>query len=80
MNLNRVSFVEEKLFKSPEMPPRSPAAWVLPGEFNAMKNCARCNGRLAMLSGDIIVPFIDFPLEFDRTQGPFFGGKVGKVT
>ena len=45
------SFVEGKSVNSPEMPPSSPAALLLPGEVNAIKHCVRCNGGLAKMSG-----------------------------
>ena len=45
-------------------------AWVLPGEINAMKNCAGCNERLAALPGEVDVRFIALPSPFDRAQGP----------
>jgi hypothetical protein len=57
-----------------------PAAWVLSGEFNAMKNCARCNGGLATMSRKAKVRFIALISPFDRTQRPVCGGKVGQVT
>jgi hypothetical protein len=53
---------------------------VHPGELNAMKNCVRCNGGLATLSGEVIVRFIALLSPFDRTQGRVGGGKVGQVT
>jgi hypothetical protein len=31
LTTRKAPFVNARLFKSPEMPPRSPAAWVLPG-------------------------------------------------
>jgi len=46
----QLPFVEEKLVKSSEEPPRSSgmgASRVL----HAMKNCVRCNGGLATMSG-----------------------------
>jgi len=76
----KASFVEEKSVKSPEVPLRSPAAWSRPGEFNAMKNCARCNGKLATMQGEVRMRFITFPLPFDRRQSLVCGGKVGQVT
>ena len=44
--------------------------WVLPGEINAMKNCAGCNEELAALSGKVDVRFIALLSPFDRAQGP----------
>jgi hypothetical protein len=32
-----------------------PAAWVLPGEINAMKNLVHCSGILATMSGEVNV-------------------------
>jgi hypothetical protein len=43
-------------------------AWVLPGEINAMENCAGCNEALAILSGEVNVLFIELISFFDRTQ------------
>ena len=76
----KASFVEEKSVKSPEVPLRSPAAWSRPGEFNAMKNCARCNGGLNTLTGEVKVRFISLLCSFDCTQSPVCGGKFGQVT
>jgi len=52
---NALIIVEEKSIKSSEMPHQDPAAWVLSGEFDAMKHCVRCNGGLATISGIAIV-------------------------
>jgi len=42
--------------KSPEMSPHS-ASWVLPGNTNAMKKCARFNKRLTTQPGEVTVRF-----------------------
>ena len=76
----KAPFVEEKSVMSPEMPLRSPAAWVLPGEFNAMRNCARCKGGLSTLSSEVNVRFISLLSPFDCTQSPVYGVKGGQVT
>ena len=44
-----------------------PAAWVIPGELNAMKNCARSNGGLATMSDEVSVRFIGLFSPFDHT-------------
>jgi hypothetical protein len=41
--------VKEKLVKSTEID-LDPGALVLPGEFNAMKNCVCCKERLAIIN------------------------------
>jgi len=63
-------FIEEKSVKSPIKYHLDPAAWVLPGEINAMKSLVRCSGRLATMSGEVNVRFIALLSPFDRTQGP----------
>ena len=52
-------------------------AWVLPGEINAMENCAGCNEGLVTLSGEVDVRFIAFLSPFDRAQGLVCGEKAG---
>ena len=49
----------------------------LPGEINAMRNCAGCNEGLAILSGEDDVRFIEVLGPFDRVQGPACGEKAG---
>jgi translation initiation factor 6 (eIF-6) len=49
-----------------------PAAWVLPGKMNAMKNLVRCNRGLAIMSVEVSVRFIALLSPFDRTQGPVY--------
>ena len=51
--------------------------WVLPGEINAMENCAGCNEELATLSSEIDERFIALLSLFDRAQGPVCGEKAG---
>ena len=46
-----------------------PAAWELPCEINATKNCARCNGGLAITPGEVDMRFIALLSPFDRIQG-----------
>jgi hypothetical protein len=48
-----------------------PAAWVLPGKINALKNLALCNCGLATMSDEVVVRFIALFSPFDRTQGHF---------
>ena len=57
-----------------------PAAWVLPGKMNAMKNLVHCNCGLATMSGEINVRFIMLLNSFDSTQGPVYLRKVRQVT
>jgi hypothetical protein len=56
-----------------------PAAWVLPGEINAMSNLVHCNGGLATMLSEVNVRFIALLSPFDRTQGPIYSGKVSQV-
>jgi hypothetical protein len=54
--------------------------WVLPGEINAMENCARCYGGLTTLSGEVDVRLIALLSLFGRTEGRVGGGKAGRLT
>ena len=54
-----------------------PAAWVLPGKINAMKNCAHCHRGLTTLSGEVNARFIVLLSLFDCKQGRVRGGKAG---
>jgi hypothetical protein len=56
------------------------AVWVLPGELNALKNCAHSNGVLTTMLGEVGVRFIVLPIPFYRTQGRAGGGKAGRLT
>jgi uncharacterized protein with PIN domain len=78
LTARNATFVEEQSVKSPEIPHRSSCV-VLPGELNAIKNCIRCNGGLAKMSGKVNVEFIYFLSPFDRTQRHVCGGRVGQV-
>jgi hypothetical protein len=80
LTARKAQFVYEKSVNSPEMPPRSPAAWVFPDEMSEVKNCVRCNGGFNTLSEEIIVRFIPLCFPFDHTQSHVSGGKVGHVT
>ena len=56
------------------------AVWVLPGELNALKNCAHSNGGLNTMLGEVDMRFIVLLSPFDRTQDRVGGGKVGRLT
>ena len=43
-----------------------------------MENCARCNGGLTTLVGEVDVRFIALFVFFDRTQRPLWEGKAGQ--
>ena len=55
-----------------------PAAWVLPGEINAMKNCVLCKGRHATMSDEVNVRFIALLRPFEQTKSPFVEEKSVK--
>ena len=56
-----------------------PAAWVYPGELNAMKKCAHSNWGLATPPGEGDVRFITLLSLFDHMQGRVDGRKAGGV-
>jgi hypothetical protein len=45
-----------------------PAAWVLPGEINAMNNLVHCNYGFTTMPGEVNVLFIALFSPFDCTQ------------
>jgi len=51
--------------------------WVLPGEINAMENCADCYEGLAITSGEIDLRFNALLSLFDRAQDLVCGEKAG---
>ena len=55
-----------------------PAAWVLSGKINAMKNFAHCHWGLTGLSREVNTRFIVLLCLFDHTQGRDLGGKVDR--
>jgi dsRNA-specific ribonuclease len=57
-----------------------PAAWVHPGELNAMQNCVFLNEKLAKFSREVNVRFIVLLSPFDRTQGRIGGRKASRLT
>ena len=56
------------------------AVWVLPGELNALKNCAHSNGELTTMLDEVEVRIIVLLSPFDRTQGRVGEEKVAQVT
>jgi hypothetical protein len=55
------------------------AAWVLPGEFNAMKSCARCIGGLTTHSGEVFVLFIALLSHLTASKAPFVKEESAKA-
>jgi len=72
-------FVKDKSFNHRKYH-LDPAAWVLSGEINAMKNRAHCDCGLAIMSGEVRVRFIALFSPFERTQGLVYLGIVSQVT
>jgi hypothetical protein len=52
---------------------RNSAAWEVPGAIYVIQLCAGCKGGHAAMSGEVLVRFIELPMEFDSTHGLVYG-------
>jgi hypothetical protein len=77
LTAQRAVFVVEKRVDSPKYY-INPAAWVLPGKINPLKNCAHCHWGLTTLSGEVNARIVMLLSLFDLTQGRIRGGKAGQ--